>query len=331
MSDSSMHNTQKKPRVLITHPELPNVALDLLRSKCELVIVSKFPPEKDEILQKGKGVDAIFWRGRYTAIGREFLDAIGPQLRCISTMSTGFDFVDIEELKRRKILLGTTMRVQDIAVAELTIGLMIAAARRFHEGKSSIENSTWNSHSLRWLLGQEIRGSKIGFFGFGNIAQAIAGRLKFFKVDTFLYHSRNQSDKADLYDAKYRTFDELLEESDFLIIACPLTNETREKFNARAFDKMKSNAVLVNISRGQIIDQKALYNALKTNKIFAAGLDVMNPEPLPSDDPLLSLPNCVIIPHLGATTERTRTEMAIVTAQNILKALAGEPMISPAY
>ncbi|XP_055838607.1 glyoxylate reductase/hydroxypyruvate reductase-like [Episyrphus balteatus] len=325
-----MSQTKTRPKVLVTHPNIQKEAIDILNEKCEVIILNNFPIVDEEIFEKCKGVDGIFWRGRYYPLGKELLDATGPQLKCISTMSTGFEFMDVDELKRRKIQLGTTKGVQDKAVADLAIGLMISAGRCFYEGRCCIENSTV-SLSPKWLSGQEIRGSKVGFFGFGNIAQAIADRLKYFQVDSFLYHSRRPSDKADIYQAKYMTFEGLLEESDFLIIACPLTDETKEIFNEYAFSKMKSNAVLVNISRGDVVDQKALYNALKTNTIFAAGLDVMTPEPLPADDPILSLPNCVIIPHLGATLERVRIEMATTTAKNILLALDGKPMISPVF
>ncbi|XP_055838604.1 glyoxylate reductase/hydroxypyruvate reductase-like [Episyrphus balteatus] len=319
-----------KPKVLVTHPDVPQEAIDILSQKCKVTVLSSCPPVRTEILEKCKGMDAFLWGG-HEALNAEILDAAGPQVKSISTMSAGYDFVDLEEIKKRKIPFGNTPEVLSVAVAELAIGLMISAARRFHEGRKHIESSTWNNASLKWMLGREVRGAKIGFFGFGSIAQAIADRLEGFEIGSIIYHTRRVSPAGNDYKAKHVTFDELLAQSDFIFIASPLTESTREKFNESAFNKMKSTAVLINIGRGQIVDQKALYNALKTNKIFSAGLDVMTPEPLPADDPLLSLPNCVLVPHLGSATERTRCDMGVIAAHNVLQGLAGEPMFAPVY
>jgi glyoxylate/hydroxypyruvate reductase len=181
------------------------------------------------------------------------------------------------------------------------------------------------------LLGQEIRDSTVGIVGFGGIGSTIAKRLSGFDVKQFLYCGHNPKPQADNFSAKFVPFMELVRESDFIFIICPLTDETRKMFNAEVFDNMKKSSVLINIARGDIVDQEALYDALKCNKIFAAGIDVMTPEPLPADHKLLTLPNCFTTPHLGTATFRTRSDQCMLAAMNILCGLADEPMISPVY
>ncbi|XP_067623007.1 glyoxylate reductase/hydroxypyruvate reductase-like isoform X2 [Eurosta solidaginis] len=327
-----MSGEEAKCKILVTHPEVPQAAIELLSRSCEVIMCESLPTKRSEILEKSKGVDGIFWGG-HDALNAEALDAAGPQLKSISTMSAGIDYVDVPEVKRRKIPLGHTPIVLNDAVADTAVGLLLAAARRFHEGRLKIETGSWETFHLNWMLGQDLRGSVVGFFGFGGIAKTIAKRLSSFDIDHVLYTTRRRaSEETELeYKAKKVDFDTLLAESDFVIAAAPLTSETAGVFNATAFGKMKKSAVFVNIARGGLVNQKDLYEALKTNQIFSAGLDVMTPEPLPTNDPLLSLPNIVLIPHLGSATERTRSEMAVIAAHNVLRGLAGEPMLSPAY
>ncbi|XP_075153325.1 glyoxylate reductase/hydroxypyruvate reductase-like [Haematobia irritans] len=329
-SKSSSSNGVTKFKILVTHPEIAKEALDLMSQTCELIICDSVPPNRSEILQKIKGVDGVFW-GYHNPLDKEILDAAGPQLKSISTFSTGIDYVNVAELKRRKIPLGHTD--VNYAVAELAMGLMLSAARRFHEGYGKIASSTWVNCHIEWMCGHEIRGSTVGFFGFGMIGQSIAQLLKGFNVQRMIYTTPTPVSKnvEMTYNASHVSFEDLLVQSDFLFIAAPLTPETKGIFNAEAFSKMKNTAVLINIARGPIVNQDDLYTALKTKQIFSAGIDVMYPEPLPADDKLLTLPNIVITPHIGSCTKKTRTEMAIVAAKNVLKGLAGEPMLSPAY
>lgn len=167
--------------------------------------------------------------------------------------------------------------------------------------------------------------------GFGAIGQAVAKRLGGFDVKKIIYSGHREKPEAKKFNAEFVPFLELVEKSDFVFIICPLTAETRHMFSHEVFGRMKRSSVLVNIARGDIVDQSALVDALKSGKIFAAGIDVMSPEPLPSDHELLKLENCVIIPHLGSATVRTRDDMAKVAALNILNGLAGNPMIYSAY
>ncbi|XP_065357071.1 glyoxylate reductase/hydroxypyruvate reductase-like isoform X2 [Calliphora vicina] len=330
-SESVESDEEPTYKILVTHPEVPKDALELM-SVCELIMCQSLPPNRTEILEKVKGVHGIFWGG-HDALNAEVLVAAGPQLKSISTMSAGIDYVDVDELKKRKIPLGHTPIVLNNAVADIAVGLMLAAARRFHEGRNKIDSSTWENYHLEWMWGQDIRDSTVGFFGFGGIGQAIAKRLHGFDIERVLYTTRKPISKAleKQFKASKVPFHELLAESDILFIASPLTAETQGIFNSTAFAKMKKNAVLVNIARGQLINQDDLYTALKSGQIFSAGIDVMTPEPMPADHKLLTLPNLVVTPHIGSATKRTRTDMAVIAAHNVLRGIAGEPMLSPAY
>lgn len=277
-----------RPKVLVTHNDVPETGLSLLRQKCEVTIVET--NNREELLEKIKGMDGVFW-GSHEKLNAEALDAAGPQLKAISTMSVGIDYVDVEEIKRRKIPLGYTPKVLNDAVADIAVGLAIGASRRFYEGRLKIDSSEWERRQ-QWLLGQEIRNSTVGIVGFGGIGETIAKRLSGFEIGQFLYCGHSPKKAAEKYNAKFVPFMELVAQSDFVFIICPLTDETRKMFNAKVFAKMKPTSVLINVARGDIVDQEALYDALKNNKIFAAGLDVMSPEPLPSDHQLLTLPNC---------------------------------------
>ncbi|KRF98446.1 uncharacterized protein Dwil_GK15435, isoform B [Drosophila willistoni] len=325
-------STGKPFKVIVTHPEVPQEGLDILKEHCEIIQVNSLPTNRAELLEKIKGVDGAFWGG-HEKLNAEVLDAAGPQLKSVSTMSAGIDFVDVPELKKRGIPLGHTPTVLNTAVADLAVGLVIAASRRFQEARKKIDTDNWENYHLNWLLGQDIRDSTVGFYGFGGIGQAIAKRLLGFDIDQVLYTTRRRVHKEieEELKAKKVDFDTLLAQSDFIVIASPLTADTQGVFNATAFNKMKETAILVNIGRGKIVNQDDLYEALKSNRIFAAGLDVTDPEPLAPTDKLLTLDNAVVLPHIGSATKRTRAEMATIAAHNVLRGLAGEPMFSPAY
>ncbi|GAB0093399.1 glyoxylate reductase/hydroxypyruvate reductase [Sergentomyia squamirostris] len=317
-----------RPKVLVTHCEIPQAGLDILRQKCDVVLTKGLPqPTREEVLALSKGVDAILW-ANHEKLNAEALDVAGPQLKCISTMSAGIDYVDVAEVKRRKIPLGYTPTVLNDAVADITVGLMIAAGRRFHEGQLKIATSEWERRP-QWLLGLDIRGSTVGIIGLGGIGQKIMERLSGFNVGKYLYTGHKPKPEGEKLGATFAAFDELLKMSDYVIVACPLTPETRHLINREALAKMKPTSILINIARGEIVDQEALLEALQKNQIFSAGLDVMTPEPLPADHPLLKLPNCFIIPHMGSATVQTRSDMASVAALNVLQGLAGVPMFSP--
>jgi glyoxylate/hydroxypyruvate reductase len=287
-NDLKFKNESWKPKVLVTHTQLPDEALNYLRPKCDLSFAKS--KERGDILKKVKGVDGLLWAS-LERLDAEILDAAGPQLKSISVKSAGLDYVDVAEIKKRNISLGYTPILPSEPTGEIAIGLALAAARRFHEGRLNMEKDQWQEQP-QTFLGVEIRDSVIGIVGFGGIGQAIAKDIRGFAPQEIIYSGRSEKPEAEKLEAKFVSFEELVEKSDFVFITCPLTSETTKMFNAAVFDKMKPTSVLVNVARGDIVDQEALYDALKYNKIFAAGLDVMTPEPLPSDHPLMSLPNC---------------------------------------
>ncbi|KAJ3644704.1 hypothetical protein Zmor_022414 [Zophobas morio] len=315
----------QRPKVLMTNPSIPQVAFDILERQCEVIRTKDYT--RASILEKAAGVDALFW-ATSQKLDAEILDKAGPQMKTVGTMSAGVNHIDVPELKKRGVKLGNTTGVLNDAVADIAVLLALGASRRLHEGRLKIEKNEWTP-GLTWMLGKDIVGSTVGIVGLGGIGQAIVKRLKGFSVGKFLYTGHREKPEGTDLGCTFVSLDTLVKESDFVIVSCPLTSETKLMFNDGIFGKMKSSAVFVNISRGDVVDQDALVRALKGGKIFAAGLDVMTPEPLPPDNELAKLPNVVLIPHLGSATENTRNAMAELTAQNILRGLGGEEMFTP--
>ncbi|XP_043274925.1 glyoxylate reductase/hydroxypyruvate reductase-like [Venturia canescens] len=314
-----------KPKVLVTSSDTPQTGLDLLSQRCEVTIMPQVLPTQEQVLQAFAGHDAIFL-SVHVDINTAFLDLAGPSLKVVSTMSAGYDHLDVPEIKRRGIKVGNTPNVLTAAVSEIAVMLMLNAARRAHEARLKLEAGQVG-RSPQWLLGKELRNSVIGIVGFGNIGHGIVKRLCGFEVKSFLYtgHSR----KKEELGAKFVSLDELLAQSDFVVVAVPLNNETRGLFNENQFSKMKSDTVFVNVGRGAVVKTDDLVKALRNGTIFAAGLDVTDPEPLPTDHELLKLPNAVVVPHIGSATVKTRHEMSRIAAVNLLNGLDGIPMIYP--
>ncbi|XP_018319071.1 glyoxylate reductase/hydroxypyruvate reductase [Agrilus planipennis] len=318
------------PKVLVTNNDIPEAGLDLLKGKFELIINNQSNPTRQEIIDKIAGVDALFWC-THQRLDEEILDAAGSQLKVVATMSAGLNHIDIDALKRRNIPLAHTPTVLNKAVANVAVLLALAASRRLRESRIHIEEGLWSGFGVQYLLGTDIENSTVGIVGLGGIGQTIAKRLKAFEVARILYSGHRENPEGKQLGAEFVPLDTLLRESDFVIVSAPLTDETKNMFNDTTFAKMKPTAVFVNIARGPIVDQDALIRALKNGTIFAAGLDVMVPEPLPTNNELLKLPNCVLMPHLGSATYKTRTAMAELTAKNIILGYENKPLLTPAY
>ncbi|CAK1555573.1 unnamed protein product [Leptosia nina] len=317
-------------KVLIVNRTFPKAGLDLLHNKFEVSVLPylDYHPEMlPEVEKNIQGVDALIWNTKHR-LSKELLDLAGPQLKAITTMASGVDHIDVDEVAKRGIPLGNTLHSLDNAVADITVGLLLGAARGFKAGIRELESGDWK-FGVQWRLGQDVAGSTVGLVGLGGIGQAVVRRLKGFDVAKFIYSGRSDKPEAKSLGAERVSLDQLLRESDFVILSCPLTAETKHIINADSLKLMKSTSVLINIGRGGLVNQEALYNALKEGHIFAAGLDVVTPEPLPKDHPLVTLPNCLILPHLGSATHKTRDSMAITSAQNILRALDGKSMVYP--
>ncbi|XP_053144827.1 glyoxylate reductase/hydroxypyruvate reductase isoform X2 [Hemicordylus capensis] len=262
-------------------------------------------------------------------IDKEVLDAAGPTLKVISTLSVGYDHLAISEIKERGIRVGYTPDILTDATAELTVALLLATSRRLPESVEEVKNGGWTTWKPLWMCGYGLSGSTVGIIGLGRIGQAVARRLKPFGVNKFLYTGRHpRPEGAAEFKAEFVPLAKLAEESDFVIVTCSLTPDTQGMCSREFFCKMKKTSVFINTSRGTVVNQDDLYEALVKGHIAAAGLDVTTPEPLPVDHPLLSLKNCVILPHIGSATYATRNAMSALAANNLLAGLKGESMPS---
>ncbi|XP_028311418.1 glyoxylate reductase/hydroxypyruvate reductase [Gouania willdenowi] len=318
------------PRVYVTR-QIPPDGLKTLQAsgqvQFELWDSDDVPVPRKELLQKVKGVDALLCV-LTEKIDAELLDAAGPNLKVLSTMSVGFDHLSLEELKKRGIRVGYTPDVLTDAVAELTVALLLTTSRRLIEATHEAKTGGWGTWRTLWLCGHELANSTVGILGLGRIGVAIAERLAPFKVKKFIYSDvAPRPELANMINAEYVSLDELAKQSDFLAVCCALTPETKEICNKDLFSKMKNTSIFINTSRGGVVNQEDLYEALNTGKIAGAGLDVTVPEPLPIDHPLFTLKNCVILPHIASASYTTRNAMSTLAANNLLLGLQGKPMI----
>ena len=274
----------------------------------------------DELLRCAAGADGILCM-LTDKIDPELLDAAGSGLKTVSTMSVGFDHVDTKALQERGISLGYTPDVLSASVADIAIGLMLNAGRRIPEAAQAVTEGEWGAWSPYWMTGHDLANSTVGLIGMGKIAETVARRLKGFGCRV-LYHSRSPKPQAEAELGVIKSkLDALLETSDFVSVHAPLTPETKNMCDASMFRKMKPSSVFINTSRGGLVSQEDLYSALISKEIFAAGLDVTTPEPLPINSPLLELTNCVILPHIGSASIQTRSKMGQIAAQNLAAGL----------
>ncbi|KAM4595080.1 glyoxylate reductase/hydroxypyruvate reductase [Fundulus diaphanus] len=318
------------PRVYVTR-QIPPEGLKILRDsgqvQFELWDSDDVPVPRKELLQKVKGVDGLLCV-LTEKIDAELLDAAGPNLKVLSTMSVGYDHLSLEELKKRGIRVGYTPEVLTDAVAELTVALLLATSRRLIEATHEAKTGGWGTWRTLWLCGYELANSTVGILGLGRIGVAIAERLAPFKVKKFIYTDvAPRPELAKAINAEYVSLDELAKQSDFLSVCCALTPETKEVCNKDLFKKMKNTSIFINTSRGGVVNQEDLYEALSTGQIAGAGLDVTVPEPLPTNHPLFTLKNCVILPHVASASYSTRNAMSALAANNLLLGLRGQPMI----
>jgi glyoxylate reductase len=262
-------------------------------------------------------------------VSHELIHAL-PALRVISNHGVGLDHIDLRAALQRGIAVGNTPGVLDDAVADLAFALLLAAARRLPESMQLAADPATIAFDQSQLHGQDVHESTLGIIGLGRIGREIARRALGFRM-RLLYHNRRRdpSAEADL-GAEYRDLPQLLSDADFVVLVVPLTDETRHLIGTPQLARMKSTAVLVNVSRGSVVDTAALTAALRSGRIAAAALDVTDPEPLPRDHPLLGMSNAVITSHIGSATVRTRERMAQIAVDNLLRGLNGTPLRCPA-
>ena len=294
--------------------ELPGPALDRLRAEHEVAVWPRRTPPSHPELERGVA-DADGLLCMLTDPVDAALIAATAKLRAISNYAVGTDNVDIAAATARGIPVGNTPDVLTDSTADLTIALMLAIARRLSEGERAVRAGEWLTWEPAWMLGRDLHRAAVGIVGGGRIGRAVARRLQGFDCRVLL---AGRGQPAEL--------EALLSEADFVTLHCPLTPETRGLIGDVELRAMKPTAYLINTARGPIVDQAALARALGEGSIAGAALDVTDPEPLPAGHPLLAAPNLLVVPHIGSATHRTREAMAEIATDNLLAALAGEPM-----
>lgn len=310
-------------KVYVTRP-IAEEALDLIRSQAEVILwpEADTPPPHAEIVRQVREVEGLVCL-LTDRIDAEVI-AAGERLRVISTVAVGYDNIDVAAATARGIAVGHTPGVLTEATADLTWALLLAAARRVTEAERYLRAGRWQTWSPGLLLGQEVHGATLGIIGLGRIGQAVARRARGFEMRVRYHSATRKPELEGELGVEWRELDALLAESDFVSLHVPLTEKTRHLLGARELALMKRTAILINTARGPVVDQEALVAALREGRLTAAGLDVFQVEPLPSDDPLLSLENVVLLPHLGSATVATRRRMAMMAAENLLAGLRGE-------
>ncbi len=308
---------------------LPEPALDALRAAGEVRIDEREGPiPREDLLALVAGADALLAL-LHDRVDEELLEAAGPRLRCVADVSVGYDNVDVAAAQRRGVVVTNTPGVLDDATADLTIGLLLAAARRLVEGDRLVRAGRPWAWGLGFMLGSDLRGKLLGIVGLGGIGRRVGERARAFGM-RIAYHSRSGAPAAveAALEAERLPLERLLAEADVLSLHCPLTPETRHLIGPAELAAMKPSAVLVNAARGPVVDEAALARALGAGEIAAAGLDVYEHEPA-VEPALLGLENVVLSPHLGSATVETRTAMAELAARNAISVLRGQGALTP--
>ena len=311
-----------KPKIYITR-HLPELACNELDKYCDIEIWDyETPPPYEILIQKVR--DKVGLLCLLTdKVDANLMDA-APNLKVISQCAVGFDNIDIAAATERNIIVGHTPGVLTDATADFAFALLISTARRVVEGMDYVRAGKWETWGLTTLLGHDVFGATLGIIGMGRIGQALAKRARGFEMK-IIYNDRHRiySVEQDL-GVEYCSLEHLFTKSDFVSLHVNLTHETEGMIGKKEFELMKPTAILVNTARGAIVDPDALYEALKAKSIAYAALDVTDPEPLPMDSKLLSLPNLVISPHIASATVTSRMKMAMISAKNLIAGVKGE-------
>lgn len=309
------------PKVYVTR-RIQDAGLSLLPGRVDFEVWEKDAPmDRETFLEKASGVDGLLC----TLSDRidEELFSRCPGLKVASNYAVGFDNIDVAEATRRGVLVTNTPDVLTNATADLAFTLLLSSARRVVEASEFLRSGDWKTWSPNLLLGRDVSEATIGIVGMGKIGQAVARRAAGFSMDIIFYNRSPKPDVEKELGARQVSLDELLQKSDFVSLHCPLNDETRGLIGERELKMMKETAVLVNSSRGPVVDQQALYRACSEKWIWGAALDVFNVEPVPLDEPLLTLKNVTTLPHLGSATTKARDGMARKAAENLIAALEG--------
>ncbi len=311
-----------KPRVYVTR-HLPEIAWQKLIESCQAESWDReIPPPYEVIKEKVQDKDGLLCL-LTDRIDANLMDA-APDLKVISQCAVGYDNIDVAAATARGIRVGITPGVLTDATADFAFALLMAAARRLGEANDYVRQGRWETWGLTLLLGQEVFGATLGIIGLGRIGQALARRARSFEM-RILYHDRDRQPQLETaLGVEYRSFADLLRESDFVSLHVNLSDDTKGLIDKHALSLMKPTAILINTSRGQVVDSQALYQALSHGQIAYAALDVTDPEPLPASHELLTLPNLIVAPHIASATVVSRTQMALMAVQNLVAGVRKE-------
>lgn len=321
-----VNSTDMSKKVLITRL-IPNIAFDMLTKAGFEVSVwdGNGPMTQTQLIERAKKVNALIPLGA-DKLDKHFFSECS-HLDVIAQFAVGYDNIDVAEATLRKIPVGNTPDVLSNATADVAFGLMMAVSRKMFYNHKMIERGEWKQFEPLKNLGLELEGKTLGIFGMGRIGMVMAQRCRgAFNMD-IIYHNRSRNSEAEkLFNARYVSFDELLQQSDVLSVHSVLSDETRGLFNKSVFSKMKKDAIFINTSRGGVHNEADLIEALRSETIWGAGLDVTNPEPMHADNPLLQMPNVAVLPHIGSATVEARSGMARLAAENIIEFYASGNM-----
>ena len=314
-----------KTRVFVAR-QIFQEALDMIAREAQVKVwPHELPPPHNVLLGKVSDVDGLLSL-LTDRIDRELMDA-APRLRVISQIAVGYENIDVAEATRRGIPVGYTPGVLTNTTADMAFALLMAAGRKLVEGAEAVKAGEWKTWHPLHFLGQDIHGATLGIVGMGRIGLEMAKRAQGFDM-SILYSDvvQRPEEEEKRYNMRFKALDTVLGESDFISLHVNLTPDTYHLISDRELGLMRPTAVLVNAARGPVIDPKALYRALKDRKIGAAALDVTEPEPIPADDPLLTLDNCIVVPHIASASVATRLRMSTMAAENLIAGLRGEKM-----
>lgn len=312
-----------KPKVLITR-KISREIVEKIEAVCsvEMWEEEEIQIPREVLEKKIVDMEGLFCLLTET-VDSDLLDK-AKKLKVVSNMAVGYNNIDIEAAKQRGITVTNTPGVLTETTADLTFALLMATSRRLIEASRCLHNGEWKTWSPMQLTGQDIFGATMGIIGMGRIGEAVAKRAKGFNME-LLYHNRSRKPEVESnLGVQYLELDELLQQSDFVVVMTPYTKETVNLIAERELSLMKKSAILINTARGGIVNEEALYRALKNNEIWAAGLDVFETEPVSLDNPLLSLPNVVALPHIGSASIKTRLKMAELAADNLIKGVTNQ-------
>ncbi len=315
-------------RVLVTR-DIPESGIEMLQEKYEVVVNrADIAMTREQMLEEFPKYDGIV-SALTDQIDAEIIEAC-KNVKIFANYAVGFNNFDVEAAKAQGILLSNTPDVLSDSTAETAWSLLFAVSRRIVEADRYVREGKWKNFSAKLMLGQDVHGKTLGIIGAGRIGERFAEKARGYHM-RILYHNRTRRlDFEKRFNATYVELDELYAESDFISLHCPLTEETRHLLDADAFRKMKFSAIVVNTSRGPVIDEVALVEALKMNEIWGAGLDVYENEPEIHPD-LLEMDNVVLLPHIGSATTETREKMSQMAARNIIEVLEGREPVNPVY